>query len=52
MKIKAIDRDWDINDATYKQRRDIYRLNVKAFWDGKVNPDQYYEFLEKCAKFY
>ena len=50
MKIKAIDKDWDINDATYRQRRDIYRINVKAFWDGKVNPDLYYEVLEKCAE--
>jgi hypothetical protein len=50
MKVKAIGRDWDINDATYKQRRHIYRINVKAFWDGKVDPDQYYEVLEKCAE--
>lgn len=50
MKVKAIGRDWDINDATYKQRRDIYRINVKAFWDGKVDPDQYYDVLEKCAE--
>ena len=50
MKVKAIGKDWDVNDATYKQRRDIYRINVKAFWDGKVDPDQYYEVLEKCAE--
>ena len=50
MKIKALDKEWQINEATYKQRREIYRLNVKAFWDGKVDPDQYYEVLEKCAE--
>ena len=50
MKVKAIGKDWEVNDATYRQRRDIYRINVKAFWDGKVDPDQYYEVLEKCAE--
>jgi len=50
MKVKAIDKEWEINEATYKQRREIYRLNVKAFWDGKVDPDRYYEVLEKCAE--
>jgi len=50
MKVKAIDRDWEVTEATYRQRRDIYRINVKAFWDGKVNPDLYYEVLEKCAE--
>jgi hypothetical protein len=50
MRIQALDRDWDINDITYKERREIYHLNVKAFWDGKVDPDLYYEVLEKCAE--
>ena len=50
MRIQALDRDWDINDITYKERREIYHLNVKAFWDGKVVPDLYYEVLEKCAE--
>lgn len=50
MRIKALKKDWEIKDATYKQRREIYRLNVKAFWDGKVDPDLYYKVLEKCAE--
>ncbi len=50
MKVKAVNKVWEIKEATYKQRREIYRLNVKAFWDGKVDPDQYYEVLEKCAE--
>ena len=50
MKVKAVNKVWEIKEATYKQRREIYRLNVQAFWDGKVDPDQYYEVLEKCAE--
>ena len=50
MKIKAVNKVWDIKDATYKQRREIYKKNVKALWDGKVKPDEYYEVLEKCAE--
>jgi hypothetical protein len=50
MKVKAVNKVWEIKEATYRQRREIYQLNVKAFWDGKVDPDQYYEVLEKCAE--
>tara|TARA_R100000808_G_C2082639_1_gene105969 strand:+ start:363 stop:629 length:267 start_codon:yes stop_codon:yes gene_type:complete len=47
MKIKALKKDWEIKDVSYKDRRELYQLNVKAFWDGKVDPDPYYEVLEK-----
>lgn len=47
MKIKALKKSWDIEDISYKDRREIYQLNVKAFWDGSIDPDKYYEVLEK-----
>ncbi len=50
MKIKALDRNWNVNDITYSERRKIYQMNVKAFWKGEVDPDEYYKVLEKVAE--
>ena len=46
MKVKALGKEYQVKDITYKERRDLHRLNAKAFWDGKVNPDNYYDVLE------
>ena len=50
MKIKALDRDWEIKDVSYSERRKLYQMNVKAFWKGDVDPDEYYEVLGKVAE--
>lgn len=50
MKVKALGKEYQVKDITYKERRDLHRLNAKAFWDGKVNPDNYYDVLEKVAE--
>ena len=43
-------RKFDVKDISYKERRELYIVNVKAFWKDEVNPDKYYEVLEKCAE--
>tara|TARA_R100001086_G_scaffold158814_1_gene85092 strand:+ start:75 stop:341 length:267 start_codon:yes stop_codon:yes gene_type:complete len=48
MKIELLDKQYEIKEISYKKRREIYQLNVKAFWDNKVDPDLYYEVLNKC----
>jgi len=48
MKVEALKKSWEIKDVAYADRRKIYQLNVKAFWDGEVNPDKYYEVLEEA----
>ena len=50
MKVKALGEEYQVKDITYKERRELHRLNAKAFWDGKINPDNYYDVLEKVAE--
>lgn len=45
MKVEALNKDWEIKDISYGERRRLYQLNVKAFWKGEVEPDTYYEVL-------
>lgn len=50
MKIKALGKQFQVKDISYKQRRDLHRLNAKAFWDGKIDPESYYDVLEKVSE--
>tara|TARA_Y100000004_G_C8844444_1_gene381937 strand:+ start:550 stop:816 length:267 start_codon:yes stop_codon:yes gene_type:complete len=50
MEIKALNKIFKIKEITYKERRELHKLNAKAFWDGKINPDNYYDVLEKVSE--
>ena len=49
MIVKVLGKEYKVKEITYQERRDLHRLNAKAFWDGKINPDNYYDILEKVA---
>ncbi len=50
MKVKALGKEYQVKDISYKQRRDLHKVNAKAFWDGKIDPESYYDVLEKVAE--
>ena len=50
MIIKALGKEYNIKEITYKERRELHRLNAKAFWDGKINPDNYYDVLKELQR--
>ena len=46
MVVKVGKKDWDINDCTYAERRELHKLNAKVWWEGKMDVESYYEVLE------
>jgi len=48
MIVKALGKEWDVNDCTYKQRRELHALNAKVWWDGQ-DVDAYYELLGRVG---
>jgi len=48
MIVKALGKEWDVNDCTYKQRRELHALNAKVWWDGQ-DVDTYYVLLDKVS---
>ena len=50
MKVKALDKEFQVKDITYKERRTLHKINAKAFWDGKIDPENYYDVLEEVAE--
>ena len=49
MVVKVGKKDWDINDCTYAERRELHKLNAKVWWDGKMDVESYYEVLERVG---
>jgi hypothetical protein len=50
MIVKVGKKDWDINDCTYAERRELHKLNAKVWWDsGKMDVLSYYDVLEKVG---
>ena len=49
MVVKVGKKDWDINDCTYAERRELHKLNAKVWWDDKMDVESYYDVLEKVG---
>ncbi len=47
MIVKVNKKEWDVQECTYKQRREIHKLNALVWWGGEMNVDKYYDLLEK-----
>ena len=50
MIVEALDKEWNVNDCTYKQRRELHALNAKVWWEGKQDVGTYYELLDKVSE--
>ena len=50
MIVEALDKEWNVNDCTYKQRRELHAFNAKVWWNGKQDVSAYYELLEKVSE--
>ena len=48
MIVKTLGKEWEVNDCTYKQRRELHALNAKVWWDGQ-DVDAYYVLLDKVS---
>ena len=47
MKINALDKDWDVTDITFPQKREIHALNAKVWWNSGLDSDAYYALLDR-----
>ena len=50
MKVKMFDKEWEVNNPTYKQKRELWKLNTMTFEGDKLNQDKYFELLEKVEE--
>ena len=50
MKVKMFDKEWEVKNPTYKEKRELWKLNTMTFEGDKMNQDKYFELLDKVEE--
>jgi len=46
MIVKVNKKEYDVKDCSYKERRQLHKLNALVWWHGKMDVEKYYDLLE------
>ena len=47
MKVKMFDKEWEVKNPTYKEKRELQKLRMMALDStGKVDTEKFYDCLE------
>ena len=50
MKVKVFNKEWEVNNPTYKEKRELWKLNATTFDGENVNQDNYFKLLDKVEE--
>ena len=50
MKVKMFDKEWEVNNPTYKEKRELWKINTMTFEGDKLNQDNYFKLLDKVEE--
>ena len=50
MKVKMFDKEWEVKNPTYKEKRELWKLNTMTFVGKELNQDKYFELLERVEE--
>ena len=51
MTIKTPHGQFKVRDLTFKDRRDLHKMEIKSFKGDEVDIEKYYDVLEWCMNF-
>ena len=50
MKVKMFNKEWEVKNPTYKEKRELWKLNTMTFEGDKMNQDKYFQLLERVEE--
>jgi len=50
MKVKMFNKEWEVKNPTYKEKRELWKLNTMTFEGDKINQDNYFSLLERVEE--
>ena len=50
MIVKALGKEWNVNDCTHRERRNLHFLNLEIWVDGKQNVKAYGKLLDEVER--
>jgi len=50
MKVKMFDKEWEVKDINYKERRELWHLSLSSFAGTEVVHDKYFKMINKVEE--
>lgn len=50
MKVKMFNKEWEVKNPTYKEKRELWKLNTMTFDGDKINQNNYFALLERAEE--
>ena len=50
MKVKMFKKEWEVKNPTYKEKRELWKLNTSTFDGEKLNQDNYFNLLDRVEE--
>jgi|ETNvirenome_6_85_1030632.scaffolds.fasta_scaffold198316_2 hypothetical protein len=50
MVVVALEKDWEIKECSYRERRELQKLNTKTFWGKEQDPNDVYTLLDRVEE--
>jgi len=50
MIVKALDKEWEVNNPTFKQRRELHKINARVWRSEEMDIDTYFYLLERVME--
>jgi hypothetical protein len=50
MKVKLFDKEWEVNDINYGQKRELWQMSLSSFNGTEILQDKYFDMINKVEK--
>ena len=50
MKVKMFDKEWEVKDINYKEKRELWQLSLSSFAKSEVVQEKYFNMINKVEE--
>ena len=50
MKVKMFDKEWEVKDINYKEKRELWQLSLSSFAGSEVVQEKYFNMINKVEE--
>jgi hypothetical protein len=50
MKVKMFDKEWEVKDINYKEKRELWQLSLSSFAGSEVVQEKYFDMINKVEE--
>ena len=50
MKVNVFDREWEVNDISYGQKRELWQMSLSSFNGNEIVQEKYFKMINKVEE--